>query len=129
MESFYHHPLGIVAYIARLGQFFSAVVVLGITAWAARDTKTITVIYSLVVAALAVVILPLSITSSFMLRRLNWHIFLLLVTDTVLSYLWITAFIFLALDFNQRNCHILLWNGETVCSRKYAAEAFSFIAL
>lgn len=49
MESFYHHPLGIVAYIARLIQFISAVIVLGITAWAVRDTKTLTVIYSLVV--------------------------------------------------------------------------------
>jgi hypothetical protein len=49
MESFYHHPLGIVAYIARLIQFISAIVVLGITAWAARDTKTVTVIYSLVI--------------------------------------------------------------------------------
>lgn len=49
MESFYHHPMGIVTYIARLMQFVSAVVVLGITAWAARDTKTVTVIYSLVI--------------------------------------------------------------------------------
>ncbi|KAJ5657631.1 uncharacterized protein N7484_001280 [Penicillium longicatenatum] len=128
MESFYHHPLGIVAYIARLIQFISAIVVLGITAWAARDTKTVTVIYSLVIAALAIVILPVSITASFVLRRRTWHIFLLFATDTVLSYLWITSFIFLALDFNQINCRILRWNGETVCSRKYAAEAFSFIA-
>ncbi|KAJ5986585.1 hypothetical protein N7451_010950 [Penicillium sp. IBT 35674x] len=128
MESFYHHPMGIVAYIARLLQFVSAVVVLGITAWAVRDTKTVTVIYSLVIAALAVVILPLSIATSFIIRRAPWHIFLLLATDTVLSYLWITSFIFLALDFNQINCRILRWNGEAVCSRKYAAEAFSFIA-
>ena len=41
---------------------------------------------------------------------------------------WLTAFILLALDFNQISCSIHLWNKEMVCSRKYAAEAFSFIA-
>lgn len=42
---------------------------------------------------------------------------------------WLTAFIFLALHFNNVSCSIHLWNGEEVCSRKYTAEAFSFIAL
>ncbi|KAJ5641166.1 hypothetical protein N7490_005166, partial [Penicillium lividum] len=125
IESFYHHPTGIMTYIARLMQFVSAVVVLGITAWAARDTKTVTVIYSLVIAALAVVVLPLAIATSFIIRRAPWHIFLLTLTNVCR---WITSFIFLALDFNQINCRILRWNGEAVCNRKYAAEAFSFIA-
>lgn len=42
---------------------------------------------------------------------------------------WLTSAIFLALDFNQHSCRTIPWNGEIVCSRKYTAEAFSFIAL
>lgn len=42
---------------------------------------------------------------------------------------WLTAFIFLALKFNQVSCTVHLWNNETVCSRKYSVESFSFIAL
>ena len=42
---------------------------------------------------------------------------------------WLTSFIFLALNFNRVSCTVHLWNNETVCSRKYSVEAFSFIAL
>lgn len=47
----------------------------------------------------------------------------------ILPCRWLTAFIFLAQNFNQVSCSVSRWNGEVVCSRKYAAEAFSFIAL
>lgn len=49
MENFFSHPTGLVAWIARTLQCFSAVIVLGITGWAARHTKTVTVIYTLVI--------------------------------------------------------------------------------
>lgn len=49
MESFHSHPLGLVGWIARVVQLISAIIVLGITAWATRDTKTVTVIFTLVI--------------------------------------------------------------------------------
>ncbi|GKZ47479.1 hypothetical protein AbraIFM66951_010846 [Aspergillus brasiliensis] len=45
-----------------------------------------------------------------------------------MSYLWLTSFIFLALNFNRRTCRVNRWIGEVSCSRSYTAEAFSFIA-
>jgi hypothetical protein len=49
MQSFHTHPLGAAGWIARAIQCVSAIIVLGITAWAARDTKTVTVIYSVTI--------------------------------------------------------------------------------
>ena len=49
MENFYSHPTGLITWIARFIQAISAIIVLGITAWAARDTKTVTVIYCLII--------------------------------------------------------------------------------
>lgn len=47
--NFHHHPLGLVGWIARVLQLISSIIVLGITAWATRDTKTVTVIFTLVI--------------------------------------------------------------------------------
>jgi hypothetical protein len=55
MEDFYMHPTGVVTWIARSIQWVSAIIVLGITAWAARDTKTVTVIYSLVIVCIPLI--------------------------------------------------------------------------
>ncbi len=52
MSSFHSHPLGIVALIAHFIQCLSAIIVLGITAWAVRGTKTLTVIFTLVVVSI-----------------------------------------------------------------------------
>ncbi|KAJ5096393.1 hypothetical protein NUU61_005749, partial [Penicillium alfredii] len=128
MQSFHTHPLGAPGWIARAIQCASAIVVLGITAWAVRDTKTVTVIYSVTIAALTVVILAVATTVSCITRQRKWHILPLIATDMVLSYLWLTSFIFLADDFNRVSCRTNLWNGLTVCSRKYTTEAFAFIA-
>lgn len=49
MASFYEHPYGTVATIAHIIQCVSSIIVLGITAWAVRETKTLTVIFSLVI--------------------------------------------------------------------------------
>ncbi|CAI7675068.1 unnamed protein product [Penicillium manginii] len=48
-ESFHGHPLGAVGWVARALQVFSSIIVLGITAWAVTETKTVTVIYTLVI--------------------------------------------------------------------------------
>ncbi|KAJ5222675.1 uncharacterized protein N7469_008915 [Penicillium citrinum] len=128
--NFHHHPLGLVGWIARVLQLISSIIVLGITAWATRDTKTVTVIFTLVISVLTLVVVACSTLTSCLTRRHKWHALILIMTDGVLSYLrWLTSFIFLALDFNRISCRVIRWNGETVCSRKYTAEAFSFIAL
>ncbi|KAF3388586.1 hypothetical protein F1880_004094 [Penicillium rolfsii] len=128
MSSFHKHPLGVITLVAHFIQCASALIVLGITAWAVRGTKTLTVIYSLVVAVITPVAFALSYGFSCIRRHRSWHVAPLYLTDTALSYLWLTAFIFLAQNFNQVNCGVSRWNGEIVCSRKYAAEAFAFIA-
>ncbi|PYH47133.1 MARVEL domain-containing protein [Aspergillus saccharolyticus JOP 1030-1] len=128
MDSFFNHPLGVVAYFPRIIQFISAVIVLGITGWAVRETKTLTVIYTLVIAVVSLVITAVALLFSCMIRRQRWHIWPVLLTDGVMSYLWLVSFVFLAQNFDAVNCRVFLWNGLTACSRKYAAEAFSFIA-
>jgi hypothetical protein len=51
MLSFYEHPCGTVSTIAHVLQCVSSIIVLGITAWAVVDTKTLTVIFSLVIVS------------------------------------------------------------------------------
>ncbi|OQE23303.1 hypothetical protein PENFLA_c011G07248 [Penicillium flavigenum] len=126
-RSYFGHYVGLAGWFARAIQAISAIIVLGITAWAVRGTKSVTVIYSLVVATLTVVVLVVAPVISCTSRRYRWHIIPLILTDGVLSYLWLTSFIFLALNFNRTNCRRNRWNGEVNCSRSYAAEAFSFL--
>ncbi|KAJ9485169.1 hypothetical protein VN97_g8191 [Penicillium thymicola] len=125
---FFKHPCGAISTIAHIIQCISSLIVLGITAWAVRGTKTLTVIFSLVMAVLTPIVYGITLSTSCITRRRRWHVLPLLVTDAAISYLWLTAFIFLALNFNNVSCSVHLWNRQTVCSRKYTAEAFSFIA-
>ncbi|KAJ5087371.1 hypothetical protein N7456_010987 [Penicillium angulare] len=128
METFFNNGYGMVSYVTRFLQFFSSIIILGITGWAVRETKSLTVIYSLTIAVVTIVFSGVATLVGCMIRQKRWHIFPMFVTDAVLSYLWLTSFIFLALDFNRHSCRASRWNGEVVCSRQYAAEAFSFIA-
>ncbi|KAJ5665014.1 uncharacterized protein N7477_007462 [Penicillium maclennaniae] len=136
MGSYFGHSIGLAGWFVRAIQAVSAVIVLGITAWAVEGTETVMVVYLLVIASLTLVILVLALGISYMTRCYRWHIFLLLLTGGVLSYLSAykdgiidSYFILLALDFNRTNCRRNCWNGEVNCSRSYTAEAFSFIAL
>ncbi|CAG8910182.1 unnamed protein product [Penicillium egyptiacum] len=131
---FFRHPCGAMSTIAHILQCISSLIVLGITAWAVPETETLTVVFSLVVlhyqrpqmacspsaSDRRSNFLPVSITISSILRSI--------VVNAHLPPSWLTAFIFLALDFNHVSCTTHLWNNETVCSRKYAVESFSFIA-
>ncbi|KAJ5757221.1 uncharacterized protein N7511_007403 [Penicillium nucicola] len=128
MLSFFEHPCGTISTIAHIIQCISSIVVLGITAWAVVNTKTLTVIFSLVISILTPIINAIVLSTSCFANRRRWHVLPLLFSDVVISYLWLTSFIFLALEFNHVSCSVHRWNGEVVCSRKYAAEAFSFIA-
>ncbi|PGH06119.1 hypothetical protein AJ80_08225 [Polytolypa hystricis UAMH7299] len=48
------------------------------------------------------------------------------IIDITFSYLWLAGFIFLAQDYNWRDCHANTPPGGR-CSLKYAMEAFTFI--
>ncbi|CAK96266.1 uncharacterized protein An02g00510 [Aspergillus niger] len=129
MTDYIGHPLGLVGWFARTIQAISSIIVLGITAWAVQENnKTLSVIFSLVIATTSLVVLAVAVGISCLGRRAKWHIIPLLVTDAVISYLWLTSFILLALNFNRRTCRVNRWIGEVSCSRSYTAEAFSFIA-
>ncbi|OGE49902.1 hypothetical protein PENARI_c019G02713 [Penicillium arizonense] len=128
MIGFYEHPCGTVSTIAHIIQCVSSIIVLGITAWAVQETKTLAVIFPLVISVLTPVLCAITLSTSCIANRRRWHVLPLLMSDAVISYLWLTSFIFLALNFNHISCSVNRWNGEVVCSRKYAAEAFSFIA-
>ena len=52
MANFYSRPLGVVTLFAHILRCICAIVVLGITAWAVTETKTLTVIFSLVVVSI-----------------------------------------------------------------------------
>ncbi|KAB8262211.1 hypothetical protein BDV32DRAFT_120702 [Aspergillus pseudonomiae] len=119
--------LSVLSLCIHVIQCASAIIVLGITAWAVQHTKTTTVIYSLVIAVLTPAVYGITLTISCLTRRRKGNFIPVLTFDLAFSYLWLTAFILLARDFNHVGCRVILWNGETVCSRKYAAEAFSFI--
>ncbi|KAF2202510.1 hypothetical protein GQ43DRAFT_368984 [Delitschia confertaspora ATCC 74209] len=47
----------------------------------------------------------------------------------IFSYLWLTAFIFAAQDYNQHNCALHSPGGVNKCSLKKTLEAFAFLAL
>ncbi|GFN16492.1 hypothetical protein AtubIFM55763_010326 [Aspergillus tubingensis] len=129
MHDYLGHPLGLAGWFARTIQAISSIIVLGITAWAvSEDNKTLSVIFSLVIATTSLVVIAVAVGISCLARRAKWHIIPLLVTDAIISYLWLTSFILLALNFNRRTCRVNRWIGEVSCSRSYTAEAFSFIA-
>ncbi|KAJ5974788.1 hypothetical protein N7481_008495 [Penicillium waksmanii] len=46
--------------------------------------------------------------------------------DVIFSYLWLAAFIFSAVDYNQNNCNANAPPG-VACSKKWANEAFIFL--
>ncbi|KAJ5979715.1 hypothetical protein N7481_007013 [Penicillium waksmanii] len=50
-----------------------------------------------------------------------------LLIDVIFSYLWLTAFIFAAQDYNQNSCYLSSPPGVT-CGRKKANESFIFLA-
>jgi hypothetical protein len=47
----------------------------------------------------------------------------------IFSYLWLTAFIFAAQDYNWHNCALNSPGGVGKCGLKKTLEAFAFLAL
>jgi hypothetical protein len=101
-QSFHGHPLGAVGWVARAVQTISSIIVLGITAWAVTDTKSLTVIFTLVTvcysnyhiyvsnniqSVISIFAVACSTFTSCVGRNHRWHALVLIVTDGTLSYL------------------------------------------
>ncbi|KAL2849879.1 membrane-associating domain-containing protein [Aspergillus pseudoustus] len=111
--------------VARALQWASAVIVMGITAYFIhKGPRGQHIIYQLVIAVLSVVFFLPAFLSPFMPKVLGRFVFLI---DVIFSYLWLTAFIFAAQDYNWHNC---FFNAPPfmACGRKKANEAFIFLA-
>ncbi|KAL3448324.1 membrane-associating domain-containing protein [Aspergillus insuetus] len=109
----------------RALQWASAVIVMGITSYfISKGPRGQHIIYQEVIAVLSVVFFLPAFVSPFMPRVLGRPVFLI---DVIFSYLWLTAFIFAAQDYNQNNCFFRS-PPFMRCSRKRANEAFIFLA-
>ncbi|KAJ5545093.1 hypothetical protein N7535_006520 [Penicillium sp. DV-2018c] len=103
----------------------SAVIVMGITSFfISRGPHGQHIIYQEVIAVMSVVFFLPSFFSPFMPQKLSKYV---IVNDVVFSYLWLTAFIFAAQDYNWRDCFAHSPPGVG-CGRKKANETFIFIA-
>ncbi|QKX58711.1 uncharacterized protein TRUGW13939_05838 [Talaromyces rugulosus] len=117
-----------ISLFCRVIEIISALIVLGITAWAVERTKTVTVIYSLVIACFTVFYtLILLIVAFSRSKTIIFHV-ISTVIDLFLAFFWVAAFVLLANNFNTAGCRVNRWHGITVCSRPHTVEAFSFIA-
>ncbi|KAJ5146159.1 uncharacterized protein N7515_000723 [Penicillium bovifimosum] len=111
--------------LIRAMQWGSAVIVMGLTSFfISRGPRGQHIIYQEVIAVLSVVFFLPAFISPFMPNRLSKFVVFI---DIVFSYLWLTAFIFAAQDYNLHSCIANAPPGVT-CGRKKANEAFMFLA-
>ncbi|KAL4900833.1 hypothetical protein BDW74DRAFT_161182 [Aspergillus multicolor] len=112
--------------LVRALQWASAVIVMGITSYfISKGPRGQHIIYQEVIAVTSVVFFLPAFLSPFMPNMLSRFVFII---DVIFSYLWLTAFIFAAQDYNWHNCY---FNAPPfmACGRKKANEAFIFLAL
>jgi len=117
--------ISLVLLVNRIFQWSSAVIVMGITSYfihrGLRDEHSK---YIEVIATISIVFFLPAFVSMW---RPGLFSLLVLAIDIVFSYLWLTAFIFAAQDYNwHHNCRNIP-RGAT-CSKKHAQEAFIFLA-
>ncbi|GFF49450.1 hypothetical protein IFM58399_08558 [Aspergillus lentulus] len=111
--------------ITRVLQWSSAVIVMGITSYFIHlGPRGQHLIYQEVISTLSVAFFLPAFISPFMPTALGKFV---LAIDVIFSYLWLTAFIFAAQDYNEQNCY---FNSPPFvdCSKKKANEAFIFLA-
>ncbi|KAJ6019719.1 hypothetical protein N7522_001786 [Penicillium canescens] len=111
--------------VIRSLQWASAVIVMGIASFfISHGPHGQHIIYQEVIAVLSVVFFLPAFISPFLPNMLSKFV---LFIDIVFSYLWLTAFIFAAQDYNWHSC---LYNAPpgVTCGRKKANEAFIFLA-
>lgn len=109
----------------RTLQWSSAVIVMGLTSYfISRGPHGQHLLYQEVIATLSVVFFLPAFISPFLPTALSKFVLLI---DVIFSYLWLTAFIFAAQDYNQHSCYFSSPPGVT-CGRKKANESFIFLA-
>jgi len=114
-------------FVSRLLQWASAVIVMGIASYyIAKYTsdRHEHIIYEEVIACVSVALFLVPLFLSYY-RRNTWHTAPL---DLIFSYLWLTAFVFTAQDYNYYPCETGPPSEDPKCSRKHALEAFTFLA-
>ncbi|KAJ9480878.1 hypothetical protein VN97_g12645 [Penicillium thymicola] len=110
--------------IIRVLQWSSALIAMGLTSYFIhRGPRGLHTIYQEVISTVSIVFFLPAFASPFLPSSLGK---LVLAIDVVFSYLWLTAFIFAAQDYNRGNCHTAIPAGIG-CKRKYANEAFIFL--
>ncbi|RAK99324.1 uncharacterized protein BO80DRAFT_128026 [Aspergillus ibericus CBS 121593] len=110
--------------VIRFMQWASAVIVMGITSYFIhRGPRGQHIIYQEVISTMSVVFFLPAFVSPFLPKALSKFV---LGIDVIFSYLWLTAFVFAAQDYNWRPC---LFNAPpgVSCSKKRANEAFIFL--
>ncbi|KAJ5364570.1 uncharacterized protein N7496_010283 [Penicillium cataractarum] len=117
-------------FAVRVALLISAVIVMGITAWAVTHLKNYRTIFTLVVAVLSTVLYIPSVFTSCMQRNRGYMIPL----DIVFYALWLAAFIFVAqtngtLSFDNAGCRYYVWDLNSGCAKRNAIEAFTFLSL
>ncbi|KAJ5640203.1 uncharacterized protein N7484_008065 [Penicillium longicatenatum] len=111
--------------VLRTMQWCSAVIVLGLTSWfISRGPRGQHIIYQEVIAAFSIVCFIPAFISPFRPSFLNKMVMLI---DLVFSYLWLTAFVFAAEDYDWHSCYLNSPPGVS-CRRKRANQAFIFLA-
>ncbi|KIN02445.1 hypothetical protein OIDMADRAFT_18314 [Oidiodendron maius Zn] len=115
----------LVLLVNRVLQWSSAVIVMGITSYFIhRHLRGEHSKYTEVISTMSVVFFLPGFASIWVSGRLS---LLVIAIDTVFSYLWLTSFIFAAQDYNWHHDCRSFPQGAT-CSKKYAQEAFIFLA-
>ncbi|KAF4211425.1 hypothetical protein CNMCM5878_002635 [Aspergillus fumigatiaffinis] len=114
-----------VSLLVRFMQWSSAVIVMGITSYFINKwPHGQHTIYWEVISTMSVVFFLPAFLSPFMPTRLSKFV---LPIDIIFSYLWLTAFIFAAQDYNWHNCSVNAPPGAS-CALKKANESFIFLA-
>ncbi|KAJ5727022.1 hypothetical protein N7493_006049 [Penicillium malachiteum] len=112
--------------VTRTLQWSSAVIVMGLTSYfISKGPRGQHIIYQEVIATLSVAFFLPAFISPFLPSALSKFVLLI---DVIFSYLWLTAFIFAAQDYNEHSCYFDSPPGVT-CGRKKANESFIFLAL
>jgi len=118
-----------ILFVIRLFLWISAVIVMGLTAWAVNHLKGYRTVYTLVIAVLATAFYIPSFFTSLMRHNRGY----MLPLDIIFYALWLAAFIFVAQTDNLSNgdhigCHFYVWNLTSGCTRRNAIEAFTFLS-
>ncbi|KAB8233853.1 hypothetical protein ETB97_011942 [Aspergillus alliaceus] len=110
--------------LTRVLQWSSAVIVMGITSYFInKGPRGLSITYQEIISVMSVVFFLPAFVSPFLPTALGKFVLLI---DVVFSYLWLTAFIFAAQDYNRHDCRFNAPPGIS-CSKKKANEAFIFL--